>query len=30
MSDTTFSTRISAMKIPSLPAGVTLTTLDNG
>jgi zinc protease len=30
MSDTTFSTRISAMKIPSLPPGVTLTTLENG
>src|ERR1035437_5877421 len=30
MSDTTFSTRISAMKIPSLPPGVTLTTFDNG
>jgi zinc protease len=30
MSDTTFSTRASAMQIPSLPPGVTLTTLDNG
>src|ERR1039458_8022993 len=30
MSDTTFSTRISAMKIPSLPPGGTLTTLENG
>ena len=30
MSDTTFSTRISTMKIPSLPPGVTLTTLENG
>ena len=30
MSDTTFSARASAMQIPSLPPGVTLTTLDNG
>jgi zinc protease len=30
MSDTTFSTRISAMKIPPLPPGVTFTTLENG
>ncbi len=30
MSDTTFSARAAAMKIPSLPPGVTLTTLDNG
>ena len=30
MSDTTFSARIQAMQAPSPPAGVTLTTLDNG
>ena len=30
MSDTEFSARISAMQTPSPPAGVTLTTLDNG
>jgi zinc protease len=30
MSDTSFSTRVAAMKIPSLPPGVTVTTLDNG
>jgi zinc protease len=30
MSDTAFSARILAMQTPSPPAGVTLTTLDNG
>ncbi|HVU08638.1 MAG TPA: pitrilysin family protein [Verrucomicrobiae bacterium] len=30
MSDTVLSTRKSAMKMPTLPAGVTLTTLENG
>ncbi len=30
MSDTVLSARKSAMKMPSLPAGVTLTTLENG
>jgi len=30
MSDTAFSARIQAMQTPSPPAGVTLTTLDNG
>src|ERR1017187_2769592 len=30
MDDTTFSTGISAMKIPPLPPGVTFTTLENG
>lgn len=30
MSDTEFSARITAMQTPSPPAGVTLTTLDNG
>ncbi|MGO8837069.1 MAG: M16 family metallopeptidase [Limisphaerales bacterium] len=30
MSDTSFSTRLATMKIPSLPPGVTVTTLDNG
>jgi hypothetical protein len=30
MSDTAFSTRASAMQIPSLPPGFKLTTLDNG
>ncbi|HTY86740.1 MAG TPA: pitrilysin family protein [Candidatus Acidoferrum sp.] len=30
MADTSFSTRVAAMKIPSLPPGVVLTTLDNG
>jgi zinc protease len=30
MSDTSFSTRVAAMKIPSLPPGVTVTTLENG
>src|ERR1700719_1774980 len=30
MSDTVLSARKSAMKMPSLPAGITLTTLDNG
>jgi predicted Zn-dependent peptidase len=30
MSDTTFSARAAAMQIPSLPPGVTLTTLENG
>jgi zinc protease len=30
MSETAFSTRTLAMQIPSLPAGVTLTALDNG
>ncbi|MGD1089071.1 MAG: pitrilysin family protein [Verrucomicrobiota bacterium] len=30
MSDTAFSTRKSAMKMPLLPAGVTSTTLENG
>ncbi len=30
MSDTSFSTRSAAMKIPSLPPGVTIVTLDNG
>jgi zinc protease len=29
MSDTSFSTRVAAMKIPSLPPGVTITTLEN-
>ena len=30
MSDTSFSTRVAAMKIPSLPPGVVITTLENG
>ncbi len=30
MSDTSFSTRVAAMKIPSLPPGVAMTTLENG
>jgi zinc protease len=30
MSDTVLSARKSAMKMPSLPAGITLTTLENG
>ncbi len=30
MGDTSFSTRVAAMKIPSLPPGVSMTTLDNG
>jgi zinc protease len=30
MSDTVLSTRKSALKMPSQPAGITLTTLDNG
>ncbi len=30
MSDTSFSTRVAAMKIPSLPPGVAMTTLESG